>query len=115
MIDTPTQTKSASEDLMIPQRKQLILNFIHEYRRVRQISPSFDEIAKGIGFSETSGGTAHTYTESLIKEGWLKRVQAGSRSILPTKPGSESYAEITDPNLKKIAKQQRNLRILRRL
>jgi len=113
--DTSIKKRPGREPVITQQRKQLILDFIHEYRRVREVSPTYVEIAVGIGYATNAEGTAHTLVEFLIEEGWLRRVQAGSRSILPVYPVDKVYSEITDSNLLTIKKRQRNLRILRRL
>jgi SOS-response transcriptional repressor LexA len=104
------------KSVITDQRKQLIVSFIHEYRRMREISPSIAEITKGIGYSEKSEGQVHTYVNQLIDEGWLRKAQgASSRSLIPIKPHDAVYAEITDEALKDIKQRQRSLRILRRL
>lgn len=113
--DTIIKKRPGREPVITQQRKQLILDFIHEYRRKREISPTYLEIAKGIGYADNAEGTAYTLVESLVQEGWLRRVQSGSRSILPVYDASMIYAEVTDLNLKSIQKRQRDLRILRRL
>jgi len=113
--DTSIKKRPGREPVITQQRKQLILDFIHEYRRVREVSPTYVEIAVGIGYASNAEGTAYTLVEALIAEGWLRRVQAGSRSILPVFDESASYAEIIDDNLKVIKWRQHNLRILRRL
>lgn len=96
------------------QRKQLVLSFIHEYRRLREISPTYQEIALGIGYAQNAEGTAHTLVEELIAEGWLKRM-GGARSIVPARKPEDQYAIIKDDNLKLVERRQHNLRILRRL
>jgi hypothetical protein len=103
------------EPIMANQRGQLALNFIHEYRRVKGYSPKYEEIALGVGYADTAGGTAFTLIQQLIDEGWLKGEKGIARSVMPLRPPTELYCEITDPDLKAIAKKQRNLRILRRL
>lgn len=115
-IDTPiTKKRPGREPVITRQRKQLILNFVHEYRRKREISPTYLEIAKGIGYADNAEGTAYTLVEQLVQEGWLRRVQAGSRSLIPVHDVKTIYAEITDPVLQDVQQRQRNLRILRRL
>lgn len=115
MIETPA-VKKQKEKIMTPQRKQLILNLVDEYWRVHQYGPSFDDIAKGSGYAESAAGTAHTLVQELITEGWLIGTPKVARSIrLAPQPPAPVYCEISDPDLKRIAKQQRNLRILRRL
>lgn len=113
MIDTKSakQTKPAP---MSRQRKQLILNFIHEYRTIKSISPTYEEIAVGIGYSATAEGTAYTLVNELVNEGWLNRI-GGARSLVPVYPVEEIYCEITDSNLKAVRKRQHKLKILRRL
>ena len=115
IADTSTKKHRTRETLMIPQRKQLILNFIHEYRRIHEISPKYLEIAKGIGLADNAEGTAHTYVQQLAKEGWLRIIPGVARGILPVFPPDRIYRDITDEDLKVIAHRQKNLRILRRL
>lgn len=114
-IQNANQKRTRGRSAKTPQNKQLVLNFIHEYRRINGISPKFDEIALGIGYSKNSGGAVFELVQELIQEGWLKQVVPGARSLVPTKLSTERYAEIKDPNLQSVAKRQRNLRILRRL
>jgi SOS-response transcriptional repressor LexA len=115
MITTPTTVRKGRIAVIEPQRKQLILNFIHEYRRIHQISPSYTEIAVGIGYTASAGGSVHTLVEQLIAEGWLRRAHGNAaRTILPTyaDPNRE-YCPITDPALKRIARRQHDLNILK--
>lgn len=115
MIDTPS-TKRKKQPIVTRQRKQLVLDFIHEYRRIHEISPKFLDIAKGIGYAENAEGTAFTLVDELVQEGWLRRVAPGmSRAILPVYPVDQIYCEVTDPDLKAIQRRIRNLRTLRRL
>ena len=114
-IQTPTKPRGKREAILTPQRKQLILNFIHEYRRMHEISPTFLEIAKGIGYTETMEGTAYTYVMELVRDGWLRRAAPGARAILPVYPPDKIYCAIVDEDLKIVAHRQKNLRILRRL
>lgn len=108
MLDTMTETNSITQ-----QRKQLILNFIHEYRRLKSISPSYEEIAQGCGFSGKSEGHVYMIIDELVQEGWLKRTPRTSRSLVPLKPADEQYCPISKRKLRSIAKQQPNLRIMR--
>lgn len=104
-----TKRKPGRKAVITPQRKQLILDFIHEFRRKKEISPTYEQIAVGIGYKGNSEGTIYTYINELIAEGWLKRV-GGVRSVVPTRKPEEQYANVKEPELKAI---QRN--ILRRL
>lgn len=113
IAETPTAKKSKASP-MTDQHKQLLLNFMHEFYRVKGIYPTFEEMATGIGW--LSAGTVHkSLVEPLIAEGWLKRVHPGARAIVPVRNETELYCMVVDPELKRVAKQQRNLRILRRL
>lgn len=113
--ESGTKKRPGRQPIITQQRKQLILSFIHEFRRKREISPTYVEIAKGIGYAGNAEGTAYTLVEQLVQEGWLRRVQAGSRSLIPVFDVKTVYAEIVDPDLINIKKRQRDLRILRRL
>lgn len=113
-LDT-IKKRAGRKPVMTPQRKQLVLTFIHEFRRVKQASPTHKEIAAGIGYNPNAAGTAYTLTAELVSEGWLRHAFEGSRSIMPVYPLESVYAEITDPELRLILKRQKNLRILRRL
>lgn len=113
IAEIPTAKKSKASP-MTDQHKQLLLNFMHEFYRVKGIYPTFEEMAMGIGW--LSAGTVHkSLVEPLIAEGWLKRVHPGARAIVPTREVAELYCAVVHPELKRVAKQQRNLRILRRL
>lgn len=115
-IDLNPEPRKPKNTPMTDQRYQLILNFIREYRRVKGFSPKYEEIAVGIGYAQSAAGTVFTHVQNLIAEGWLKQLQPGARMVVLTERAQgETYAEITDSDLKRIAKQQRNLRILRRL
>lgn len=114
-VEAPIRKRPGREPVITQQRKQLILNFIHEYRRKREVSPTYLEIAKGIGYADNAEGTAFTLVEQLVQEGWLRRVQVGARSLIPVHDVSAVYAEVTDPVLISVQKRQRDLRILRRL
>lgn len=113
--ETPIKKRPGRKPIVTPQRKQLILSFIHEYRRKNEKNPTYTEITKGVGYSNTAAGTVFTLVEALITEGWLRRAGTGSRSVMPVYPADRIYSEITDPLLKDIQKRQRDLRILRRL
>lgn len=91
-----------------PQRKQMILNFIHAYRAAHEgISPTDREISRGIGYGEKSYGTTNTMIQELIKEGWLHRAIAGSRGLIPLQPSDKEYYPIKRPDLQRIARNQK--------
>lgn len=116
MIDIPDETTKKKKIKNHPsdQRKQLVLNFIHEYRRVRRNqSPTYKEIAVGIGYAESAAGTVYTLVDELIDEGWVERI-GGSRGLIPLREPTDVYCEITRRDLKAIGKRQHNLKILKR-
>ena len=77
------------------QTMQLILNFIWEYRAVYGNSPTYVEIAKGIGYA--SAGSTYSLVNRLIAEGWLRHaLPNSSRSLMPVKPRKSEYCAITD-------------------
>lgn len=116
MISEIVKPRKRKQSAKVREHKQLIISFIHEFRRVKQgISPTFEQIRAGSGYGRNSGGTAFKRVQELIAEGWLEQVEPGARGIVPTKDVNEVYAEIVDPELKRIAKKQRNLIILRRM
>lgn len=96
-----------------PQRKQLILNFIHEYIRVKGMSPTYQKIGEGIGFHGKSGGKVHTLVQELIAEGWLIKVDPNSaRALQPVYPADKVYCALIEPTFKKVARLQHDLKIL---
>lgn len=112
---TVEKPRPGRKPIITPQRKQLILDFIHEFRRVKGVSPKIEEITLGMGYRRGSEGTAHTIINQLIEEGWLRKALPGARAILPVYPADKVYCPITEPDLLRIKKQQKNLVILRRL
>ena len=62
-------------------RKQEILDFIIEYRRINNFSPSLREIGKGVGLYSTS--SVQKYIGSLIEQGLLRQTKGKMRSLLP--------------------------------
>lgn len=115
MTAVTERKRPGREPIVTRQRKQLVLYFIHEFRRKREVSPTYLEIAKGIGYADNAEGTAYTLCEKLVQEGWLRRANPGSRSLIPVYDSKKVYAKITDPDLLNIKQRQRDLRILRRL
>lgn len=109
-----SRIKRERKSTIYPQRRQLILSFIHEHIRVKKIPPTYADIAEGIGYSRSSAGMIHTLVEQLINEGWLMKVDShSSRSLLPVYEADKVYCEITEPELKKIARRQHDLKILK--
>jgi repressor LexA len=68
-----------------PQRRKMY-EFINQHIEEHGYSPSFKEIAKGIGLSESSVSLISRNVQALIKAGWLTHQAKGSRrSVIPAK------------------------------
>jgi SOS-response transcriptional repressor LexA len=94
-----------------PQRKQLILNFIHEYRQIKSVSPNMQEIRRGVGYA--NAGTVHKLVWQLIDEGWLRCVEPRQeRTLVPIYPRDKVYCPIADVGLVAIFERQAGLAIL---
>lgn len=57
------------------------LAFIDRFIREHGFSPSYDEIAAGLGLSPKSKGVVHNYVVCLEREGKIKRIPSVARSI----------------------------------
>src|SRR5438876_1521232 len=71
--------------MAITRRQRQIYDFISEFVQTHQYSPSYEEIAKGLGLSSLA--TVHKHVSNLQKKGLLTRDYNRSRSIdlLPPK------------------------------
>lgn len=100
-----TNNDPVVRDIM-PQRQQMILDFIHEFRESHDgVSPTDREIAIGIGYQVTSWGTVHVLIDDLVKQGWLRKANVGSRAYIPTRKKSETFYKVHTPKLLTIAKK----------
>jgi SOS-response transcriptional repressor LexA len=59
-----------------------VLRWIKEFWSTHQYSPSFREIAKGIGAKSTS--SVSSIVTKLIRDGWLENHPHGHRTVVPT-------------------------------
>jgi len=83
----PIQLRKYREGKGIPATKQRILDFFRRYRGAFHTSPTYEEIAVGIGWDAGSKGSVHTLCMELVAEGWLTKLPKGvSRSLIPTEP-----------------------------
>ena len=74
-----------------PQQRK-IYEFIGQYTEEQGYSPTFEEIAKGIGLSPRSVSLISRSVQALIKSGWLTAQKKGSRrSVWPSKPPKFSF------------------------
>lgn len=71
--------------MAITKRQRQVYDFIENFVRTNEYSPSFDEIREGLGLNSLA--TVHKHISNLEKKGLLKRAYNRSRSIdlLPPK------------------------------
>jgi repressor LexA len=68
-----------------PQRRKMY-EFISQHIEEHGYSPSFKEIAKGVGLSESSVSLVSRNVQALIEAGWLTHQKKGSRRrVIPAK------------------------------
>jgi repressor LexA len=65
--------------MSITQRQSDVLNFIESFTRDRGYSPTYEEIAKGIGLRSIA--TVHKHITNLERRGRITRAANNSRSI----------------------------------
>lgn len=65
--------------MSITQRQSDVLNFIESFARDRGYSPTYEEIAKGIGLKSIA--TVHKHITNLERRGRITRAANNSRSI----------------------------------
>jgi repressor LexA len=73
--------------MVLTERQRRVLDYITGFLRERGYSPSFQEIAEGVGLSSIA--TVHKHIATLERKGWLKRGHNQSRSLEP----SSRYAQ----------------------
>jgi len=73
-------------------RKQQIIDFVKDFVFRKKYSPTYNEIAEGIGYSYESQGTIYPWVQELIAAGWLKHTHEGGRSLVAVdKPEGEYF------------------------
>lgn len=97
------------------QRRQLLLDFIHQYRHIVGISPTELEMTLAIGYAPQSDGNIGVIKKPLIEEGWLYYPVEGSRrrAIMPCKESTEWYEPIVDSDLRQRRDIIQRLRTIR--
>lgn len=108
-----SRVKRERKSTIEPQRMELIIRFIHEFKRINGFSPIYEEIAEGIGYGKKSGGKVHTMIQKLIAEGWLTGKPKTARTLQPIRPETEHYCTLAEPRFKQVAKLQAGLKILK--
>jgi len=67
--------------MVLTQRQRRVMDFIAGFLREHNYSPSFQEIADGLGLNSIA--TVHKHIATLERKGYLKRGQNQSRSLEP--------------------------------
>lgn len=67
------------------QTKRDILDFIRSFRKEHGISPTYEEIAVGIGRSPEARSNIFSLVKNLIDEGYIKQAASGSRALVVTR------------------------------
>jgi repressor LexA len=67
--------------MVLTQRQRRVMDFIANFLRERGYSPSFQEIADGMGLNSIA--TVHKHIATLERKGYLKRLHNQSRSLEP--------------------------------
>ena len=67
--------------MVLTERQRRVMDFIAGFLRERNYSPSFQEIADGLGLHSIA--TVHKHIGTLERKGYLKRGQNQSRSLEP--------------------------------
>ena len=67
--------------MVLTQRQRRVMDFIANFLRERGYSPSFQEIADGMGLNSIA--TVHKHIATLERKGYLKRGHNQSRSLEP--------------------------------
>ena len=74
--------------MAVTRRQKEILDFLESFVRRNGYSPSFEEIARGMGLKSLA--TVHKHITNLEKKGMLDRVHNRSRSIDVVPPGTRT-------------------------
>ena len=68
--------------MVLTERQRRVLDYIADFLGERGYSPSFQEIAEGVGLNSIA--TVHKHIATLERKGWLKRGRNQSRSLEPS-------------------------------
>ena len=87
--------------MAVTRRQKEILDFLESFVTRNGYSPSFEEIARGMGLKSLA--TVHKHITNLEKKGMLDRVHNRSRSIDVVPPGSRTRTSFKLPLAGRIA------------
>ncbi|MGO8759701.1 MAG: transcriptional repressor LexA [Terracidiphilus sp.] len=90
--------------MAVTRRQKEILDFLGTFVSRNGYSPSFEEIARGMGLKSLA--TVHKHITNLEKKGMLDRVHNRSRSIDVLPPGTQSRFSLKLPLAGRIAAGQ---------
>lgn len=68
--------------MVLTERQRRVLDYIAGFLKEQGYSPSFQEIADGVGLNSIA--TVHKHIATLERKGWLKRGHNQSRSLEPS-------------------------------
>ena len=66
----------------LTRQQEKVFNFVYEHIAQTGISPTIQQISKGVGLSSTS--TAHRHVQNLIDKNYLTKEPKGARSLRVT-------------------------------
>jgi repressor LexA len=87
--------------MAVTRRQKEVLDFLTNFVRKNEYSPSYDEIARGLGLKSLA--TVHKHITNLANKGLLQRGQNRSRSIDVLPPRSRARSTDRLPLLGRIA------------
>jgi SOS regulatory protein LexA len=87
--------------MAVTRRQKEVLDFLEEFVSQNGYSPSFEEIARGMGLKSLA--TVHKHITNLEKKGLLDRVHNRSRSIDVLPPGTRTRSSVKLPLAGRIA------------
>jgi repressor LexA len=87
--------------MAVTRRQKEVLDFLTDFVRKNEYSPSYEEIARGLGLKSLA--TVHKHITNLANKGLLQRAQNRSRSIDVLPPRSRARATERLPLLGRIA------------
>ena len=90
--------------MAVTRRQKEILDFLESFVMRNGYSPSFEEIARGMGLKSLA--TVHKHITNLEKKGMLDRVHNRSRSIDVLPPGTRTRSSLKLPLAGRIAAGQ---------
>ena len=87
--------------MAVTRRQKEVLDFLESFVQRNGYSPSFEEIARGMGLKSLA--TVHKHITNLEKKGMLDRVHNRSRSIDVVPPGTRTRSSLKLPLAGRIA------------